>query len=131
MSRMTRRRAAADRIVVTDSIHVIRDAADGAARCDLAIILRSRNATTNGVHHLALVIRLDRKQDDRLLVPIVRIITVTVADRISVGLVEDEAALLAFEIEDKTLVLADFLSFNTAHSETDFAALKVGCFQEL
>src|SRR6185312_15466966 len=125
MGWMARRGAAADRIIAANLIHIVRDAANGATRRGIAVVLGRRDTAAKAIDRLALVFRPDRKQDQRLIVPIVRVVAVCIADRIGVGLVEDHALIFAFEVKDQFLICADFFALNTAHGDADFSAAKV------
>ena len=62
--------------------------------------------------------------------PIVGIVAVSGFDGVGIGFVEDEALVPLLEVENQLLVGPDFFTFDAAHGETDFAAFKVGGFQE-
>jgi hypothetical protein len=85
------------------------------SECPLAVpAVNRRDAAAQTIDGLALVFGPDRKQDQRLVEPIVGIVAVGIADGAGVGLVENKALVLALEVEDQLLVGADFFAFDAA-----------------
>jgi hypothetical protein len=112
-------------------IHVVRNASNDAARCGIAVVASGRDTAARGIHHLALVVRLDGEQDQGLVVPVLGVVAVGIADGAGVGLVEDEALFLALEVEDELVVGPDLLALDTAHGDADIASAEVGCLDVL
>jgi hypothetical protein len=112
------RRSVVDRMTggwpAADDFHIVGNATNHAARRGLAIVTSSGDTAAGRIHDLALVVRLDGEQDQRLVVPILGVIAVSIADGAGVGLVEDETLFLALEVEDELVVGADLFPLDAA-----------------